>query len=622
MTGEARTKLEEKWNLARETVGAGRLSVVMPVYNLADTIEDNIARTAEVFEAHRVRTELVPVDDGSTDGTAAALARAASARYEHVVVRPVICERNGGKGAALRAGFEASTGEYVMLLDGDLDIHPKQTPWFFDQMVDKKADIVVGSKRHRHSVVQYPWHRRFVSWVYFSLVRLFIGLPITDTQTGMKLFRREVLGEALGRMLVKTYAFDLELLAIAHQRGAKIAEAPVVIRFGNKFGALRASTVKTMALDSLAVFYRLRVLRYYAKAEIPPKLDRAPLVSVVIACPGDSWMLQECLKALRAQSYRNFEVIVLPDGDLPGLSLDGGACGMDVKALPTGKVRPAEKRNLGIKEAKGEIVAFIDDDAYPDAHWLEYAVKYFGDETIGAVGGPGVTPPNDPYLAKVGGRVYDNWLVSGNYRYRYKAGGVRRDVDDYPSCNLLVRTDLLRKINGYRTDFWPGEDTLLCKDIIDAGKRIVYDPWVIVNHHRRALFGPHLRQLGRYAFHRGYFCKKFPSNSLHLSYFVPSAFVVYLLAFACASAALIRIRLVPEVALASDPLALKALCCLGVPLAVYTMLLLATTFTWRLPTWLLSALGVFASHVTYGVRFIQGLCAKKAPCEFIGKDHA
>ena len=76
----------------------------------------------------------------------------------------------------------------------------------------KAADIVVGSKRHPKSVVQYPWHRRIVSGCYFTLVKWFVGLPITDTQTGMKLFKREVLGPALDRMLVKTYAFDLELL--------------------------------------------------------------------------------------------------------------------------------------------------------------------------------------------------------------------------------------------------------------------------------------------------------------------------------------------------------------------------------------------------------------------------
>ncbi len=631
MSEAGRTKSEERWAVARDAIGGGRLSVIMPVYNLAETIEANIAQTAGLFESHNLRAELVPVDDGSTDGTAEALARAAAAKYEHVTVKPVVCAKNGGKGAALRAGFDASTGEYVMLLDGDLDINPKQTPFFFEAMAAKGADIVIGSKRHPKSVVQYPWHRRFVSWVYFTLVRMFVGLPITDTQTGMKLFRREVLGESLGRMLVKTYAFDLELLAIAHQRGAKIAEAPVVIRFGNKFGALKANTVKTMAIDSLAVFYRLRVLRYYAKAEVPPKLDHDPLVSVVIACPRRSWMLDECLAALGNQSYRNFEVIMLPDGTdgdfgAPRIAPASRLASLggypeplpdDVKTtiLPTGKVRPAEKRNIGIKAAKGEIVAFIDDDAYPDAHWLEYAVRYFGDETIGAVGGPGVTPPGDSFLARMGGRVYDNLLVSGNYRYRYKAGGVRRDVDDYPSCNLFVRKSLLDSFGGYRTDFWPGEDTLLCKDIVDAGSRIVYDPWVVVYHHRRPLFGAHLRQLGRYAFHRGYFVKRFPSNSLRLSYFIPTLFVAYLFVWAILIA-------IPQ----PDIMSVELFCIwqgvVSVPMLTYILLALLTTFSLNPAVWIVTLCGVLATHVTYGIRFLGGLLARKAPCEFIGKDHA
>ncbi len=605
-------KIDEKWALTRETVGNGRLSVVMPVYNLVSSIADNLRETAELFASRGVRAELIPVDDGSTDGTAEILRGLATSDPDAVVVvRPVVLAKNGGKGAALRAGFEASRGAYVMLLDGDLDIHPKQTPRFFDQMILKNVDIVVGSKRHRFSEVQYPWHRRLVSWVYFTLVRLTIGLPITDTQTGMKLFRREILGEALGRMLVKAYAFDLELLAIAHQRGARIAEAPVVIRFGQKFGCLNARTVGTMALDSLAVFYRLRILRYYAKAEVPKPLAEDPLVSIVIACPGDSRVLRQCLAAIAEQSYRRFEVLVLPDGifAVP----ESGSPGGKVRVIPTGKVRPAEKRNLGIREAKGEIVAFIDDDAYPDARWLEAAIKYFGDETIGAVGGPGVTPPDDPYLARIGGRVYDNPLVSGNCRYRYKAGGVRRDVDDYPSCNLFVRTELLRRIGGYRTDFWPGEDTLLCKDVVNAGKRIVYDPWVIVSHHRRPVFGPHLRQLGRYAFHRGYFVKRYPSNSLRLGYFVPSAFVLYLavcfpLAFLVA----------PPAASAWDVAHLVFLSFLP----LYFALVLLTTFAFNPLTWFLTAAGVFWTHVWYGVRFLRGLCARRAPCEFIGKDHA
>ena len=588
------TKSQERWEAAARFLGGRTLSIIMPSYSLESKVVANLEEVANLFESHHINTELVCVDDGSPDATGAEMERFARTQSgrKYVTVKPVLCRRNGGKGAALRAGFASSTGEFVMLLDGDLDINPKRTAHFIEAMEKYDADIVIGSKRHPRSVVQYPWHRRLVSWAYFTLVRVFVGLKITDTQTGMKLFKREHLGEALARMLVKAYAFDLELLAIAYQRGAKIVEAPVRIKFGSKFGALKPSVVKQMAWDSLAVFYRLRILKYYAKAEAPRPPATLPLVSVVVPCPEKTWQLEETLKGLEAQTYGNWEVIVLPDSE-------------------TGKIRPAEKRNIGINRAKGEIVAFIDDDAYPDARWLEDAVRYFGDETIGAVGGPGITPPNDGFMAQIGGRVYDNLLVSGNYRYRYKAGGVRRDVDDYPSCNLLVRKSLLDRIGGYRTDFWPGEDTLLCKDIIDSGKRIVYDPWIVVYHHRRPLFGPHLRQLGRYAFHRGYFCKRFPSNSLHLSYFVPSAFVLYLLLWPFISA----------ISVVHGSIAFFVQLMIQSLLPLYLALVALTTFSFNPVVWVLTAAGVVTSHIVYGVRFIQGLCAKKAPCEFIGKDH-
>ncbi len=597
------TVLESKWHLTRETVGNDRLSVIMPVYNLASTIKENLADTARLFDSHGVNCELVPVDDGSSDGTKNAIVEfAAGFSSRSVTLKPVFLDRNGGKGSALKAGFAASTGKFVLLLDGDLDINPKQTPLFFAQMASDGSDIVVGSKRHPRSVVQYPWHRRLVSAVYFSLVKASIGLPITDTQTGMKLFRREVLGEALARMLVKSYAFDLELLSIAFQRGAKISEAPVVIRFGNKFGALKPSTVKSMALDSLAVFYRLQILKYYAKAEATGDVPPGFSVSVVVACPGDSAMLRQCIAGVMAQTRKNVEMIILPDGPESGIPQDGV-----VRVVPTGKVRPAEKRNIGIREAKGDAVAFIDDDAYPDGRWLENALRYFSDPGVGAVGGPGATPPGDPFLARAGGRVYSNILVSGNYRYRYVAGGVRRDVDDFPSCNLIVRKSLLEKIGGYRTDFWPGEDTLLCKDIVDSGMRIVYDPWSVVYHHRRALFAPHLRQLGRYAFHRGYFVKRFPSNSLHLSYFVPSLFVAYIVALA---------------AFLPFPLPAWMRLAAAAPAMLYFALALLTSFSTSPAMWIATFAGVVATHATYGVRFVQGLFAKSAPCEFIGKDRA
>ena len=563
----------EKWTLARETVGDGRLSVI--------TGRGGSAAVRSVFAAHGLSAEIVETDQKNYQSRAAALLEA----------------------------FDRTHGEFVFVVDTDFAANAERLPRFFGEMLTKGADVVIGSKRHPESNVAYPIGRRFSSWAYYAFVRMFLGLKITDTQTGVKLVRRETLRYALERMLSKSGAFDLELLTIAAGHGAKIVEAPVTLGTGRAgFRMAARSFVRQTAVDTLAVFYRARVLGYYGKCLVPKRLDREPKVSIVIACPGGSWMLDECLSAIARQTYRNFETIVLPDGDL--------TLPPEVRVLPTGKVRPAEKRNLGIREAKGEIVAFIDDDAYPDPHWLEYAVKYFGEPSIGGVGGPGVTPPGDSFLARIGGRVYDNALVSGNYRYRYKAGGVRMDVEDYPSCNLFVRKDVLERIHGYRTDFWPGEDTLLCKDIIDNWKRIIYDPWVVVYHHRRPLLGPHVRQLGRYAFHRGYFCKRYPSNSLRPSYFIPTLFVAYCISWLPLAVFLLGM----EWQLNAWTCALVS-AYVSIPMGLYVGLVLLSTAAFNPVVWLLTAAGVVATHVTYGVCFAQGILAHRAPCEYIGRDH-
>ena len=601
---------KERWQSAFTTLGEGILSVVMPCYRLGEKAAENVMEVATFLDSSGLKYEILPVDDGSADGTAEALRAVRFSRPN--VIRPVILTENGGKGNALRTGVSESCGSWILLLDGDLDLSISRLPEFFDSAVEHGADIVVGSKRHPKSVVDYPWHRRLASAVYFFGVRILLGVKVTDTQAGMKLFRRNAIVEAMARMLVKTFAFDLEILSIARERGAVIAEAPVELRYHEKFGCLRPSTVKDMTLDTLAVFYRLRILKYYQKVEVPPKADRLPFFSVVIACPKPGDWLRECLSALSRQTYGEFEVIVLPDGDV---SEEDGleSCHVErLKVIPTGKVRPAEKRNIGIAAARGDVVAFIDDDAYPDARWLESASKYFAEKSIGALGGPGVTPPGDRFMARAGGRVYENILVSGSYRYRYVGGRVRLDVDDYPSCNLFVRTGLLKAIGGYRTDFWPGEDTLLCEDIVyGQGMRLVYDPWTIVFHHRRPLFAPHLRQLTRYARHRGYFAKRHPKTSLKPAYFAPSALLVYTAAFAAYMAAKAAIGCAPSFA---DAIA-------GAPIAVYLLLVAVTSFSLNLALWAVTFAGVIASHFGYGWCFLMGLAASRMPCEYIGKDH-
>lgn len=584
------------WTAAQECLGRdGLLSIVLPSYNLGPVLADNIRRVHETFSG-KIPVEIIPVDDGSQDDTAEVLLEI-SRELENV--RPVILPSNSGKGAALRHGTNHARGSHILLLDADLDLPPEPAAGFFKVMMREEADIVIGSKMHPLSQIDYPLRRRIASRLYYGLVKLLMKLPVHDTQTGMKLFRTEALRYAFDRMLAKRFVFDLEVLAIAYRGGYRIAEAPVVMQFGNKMGCLTVSNTKDMLLDTMAVFYRLRLLRYYdTLIPLNPPAEW-PLVSVVIACPAATSCLETCIESLQRQNYPHMEVIVLPDEPT------GRAWPDIVREIPTGKVRPAEKRNLGIAEASGSLVAFLDDDTEVLPGWLERAVCYFEYPDTGGVGGPASTPPGDSYLARLGGRVYANPLVSGPYRRRYVPVRVCEE-EDLPSCNLIIRTDVLRSLGGFDTRHWPGEDTLLCQRLVhEYNLRLMYDPWVQVHHQRRPLFAPHLRQVGRYALHRGIFARQNQKTSLRMAYFLPGILAVGLLAGA--------------VLAFLHPLLAK-LYLWGV--GVY--LLLVTLFSVRLrrpDMWLLTAMGVVATHMVYGIRFLGGFLGARPPAEVRPFDH-
>jgi len=253
------------------------------------------------------------------------------------------------------------------------------------------------------------------------------------------------------------------------------------------------------------------------------KLKKKPKVSVIIPVRTVTPYLKETVYHLYNQSYKNFEIVVLTDEKE---KLRG------VKIIPSGEPGPAFKRNLGAKKAKGEILAFLDDDSYPSKDWLKNALEIFcntkhetrNTRTIAAICGPTLTPPNDNIYQKASGWVWASWLGAGGagvYRNRRMP---RREVDDFPSVNLLVRKKDFEKVGGFDVSHWPGEDTKLCLDLVKLGKEIIYDPKVLVFHHRRAVFLLHLKQISRYALRRGFFAKKFPQTSLRFGYLVPSLF--------------------------------------------------------------------------------------------------
>ncbi len=242
-----------------------RFSVLMPAYNEARHLRENILETKNVMDTLGESYEIIVVDDCSQDRSAEILRETARNLPE---VKPLCLDRNQGKGRALREAFRAAQGELIFFLDADLDLHPRQFKVLLQILQDQHADVVIGSKRHPQTVSNYPWRRRIVSMVYFWMVKLLFGLPIKDTQTGIKLFRREVLERTFHQVLVKKYAFDLELLVLAHHVGFRIAEAPVVVDYKTKFGHIGPRDIFNIGWDTLAVWYRLYLRRYYRLEKI------------------------------------------------------------------------------------------------------------------------------------------------------------------------------------------------------------------------------------------------------------------------------------------------------------------------------------------------------------------
>lgn len=244
------------------------LSVIVPAYKQEKTIIRDLKRINEVLNELRYPSELICVVDGKIDNT---YKKAVSYAKNNNNIRVVGYPTNKGKGYAVRFGMAASKGDIIGFIDAGMDLNPNGLSMCLEHFEWYKADIIVGSKRHPASRVDYPWQRRILSIGYQTLVWLLFGLNIRDTQVGLKFYRREVLEKVLPRLLIKAFAFDIEILTVASYLGYnRIFEAPVDIKlsFGGSTSGITSQkfirTVISMLMDTLAVFYRLRILGYYS----------------------------------------------------------------------------------------------------------------------------------------------------------------------------------------------------------------------------------------------------------------------------------------------------------------------------------------------------------------------
>ena len=248
------------------------LSFVVPAYNEEDFIEDTLGTIDDVIKGKNLPYEIVVVDDGSKDATLS-IAKKYAGKNGHVKV--VSYTENVGKGHAVKTGFMQTNGNIVVFVDGDMEINLGTISQYLEAL--KYGDIVIASKKHINSKVDVPVSRRVLSGVFNGLVRVLTGVPLKDTQSGLKAMRKSAFIDVFPRLAVKRYAFDVELLAVANLYGLKVVEMPVNIKLDRKF---KPKEMLRMLLDLLGIAYRLRVIHWYHRP-LPEKNSLQTTVSII-----------------------------------------------------------------------------------------------------------------------------------------------------------------------------------------------------------------------------------------------------------------------------------------------------------------------------------------------------
>ena len=239
------------------------LSVIVPIYKQEKTIVGDLTKINHTLSKIRYDYEIIAIIDGKHEDNSYKLIKSITSTK----IKAYGYNKNYGKGYAIRYGINKCRGDYIAFLDAGMEINPNGISMLLEHLEWYKADVVVGSKRHPASQVTYPLDRRILSFGAQIIAKFLLGIKVKDTQAGIKIYKAKVLKKISPRLLVKNFAFDLEMLAVANHLGfTKIYEAPIKLNY--KFEDLHLSgktlkTIKDCLVDALAVFYRLKILKYY-----------------------------------------------------------------------------------------------------------------------------------------------------------------------------------------------------------------------------------------------------------------------------------------------------------------------------------------------------------------------
>lgn len=241
-----------------------KISLIIPAFKQEKTIVTNIRKMMDVLDQIPYGYEIIVVVDGRIDKTYEKIKSFRSSR-----IRIYQYSKNQGKGYAIKYGALKSKGDIVGFIDAGFDIDLTGISMLLNHMLWYDADIIIGSKMHPVSKVNYPVYRKILSWGYRTFTRALFGFKVRDTQAGIKFYKEKVVRDVFPRLLVKTFAFDVEILALSYALGyKKIYEAPIKLNFKGKSTITPANLLRTISFmlwDTAAVFYRVRIIKYYRR---------------------------------------------------------------------------------------------------------------------------------------------------------------------------------------------------------------------------------------------------------------------------------------------------------------------------------------------------------------------
>jgi len=235
------------------------LSVIIPVYNEANRIGEALIKINDYFSCQEYSSEVIIVDDGSTDNTLKVIQRTS----KKISLKCLILSResNRGKGYSVKEGVFQASGKFILFTDADLSTPieelEKLIPW-----MGKNYDIVIGSRGMKESDIQIhqSWLRETSGTIFNALVQCFIIRGIKDTQCGFKLFERNVAFDVFKRQRIEGFSFDVEILFVANRLGYKIKEVPRIWR-DSRPSKVRIPSAPTQMLLELIKILRTNIER-------------------------------------------------------------------------------------------------------------------------------------------------------------------------------------------------------------------------------------------------------------------------------------------------------------------------------------------------------------------------